>query len=166
MDDETFWRHFRLTREQYEVLNGKLTKMGGKLNTKLGGPTRISQNIKTLISLWYMANQNSFKEFGDIFNVAQSTAHHVVIQILTAICHTAPAYIKWPSLCDKHICAGVFARWTGIENVTGAIAIDGCHIRWQRTKKHNSGYINRKGYYSMQLQGICGFFFFFIVTID
>ena len=118
-----------MTREQYEVLNGKLTKMGGKLNTELGGPTRISQNIKTLISLWYMANQNSFKEFGDIFNVAQSTAHYVVIQILTAICHTAPAYIKWPSLCDKHICAGVFARWTGIENVTGAIAIDGCHIR-------------------------------------
>ena len=118
-----------MTREQYEVLNGKLTEMGGKLNTALGGPTRISQNIKTLIFLWYMANQNSFKEFGDKFNVAQSTAHYAVIQVLTALCHMVPVYIKGPSLCDKHICAGVFARWTGIDNVTGTIAIDGCHIK-------------------------------------
>ena len=95
-----------MTREQYEVLNGKLTEMGGKLNTALGGPTRISQNIKTLIFLWYMANQNSFRELGDTFNVAQSTTHDVVIQVLTAICHMAPAYMKWPSLSQTHLC-----RW-------------------------------------------------------
>ena len=47
MDGETFRRHFRLTRQQYEVLNGKLTETGGELNTELGGPTRIPQNIKT-----------------------------------------------------------------------------------------------------------------------
>ena len=47
--------------------------------------------------------------------------------VLTAICHMTPAYVNWPSLCDKHMCAGVFARWTGIDNVIGAI--DGCHIR-------------------------------------
>ena len=57
-----------------------------------------------------MANQNSFRELGDQFNVAQS--RDVVIQVLTAICNMAPADIKLPSLCDKHICAGVFARWT------------------------------------------------------
>ena len=30
---KTLRRHLRLTREQYEVLNGKLTEMGGELNT-------------------------------------------------------------------------------------------------------------------------------------
>ena len=106
------WRHFRLTRQQYEVLNAKLTEMGPEVDTGLGGATRITQNLKTLICLWYMADQNSFRELDDKFNVAQSTAHDVIIQVLTAICHMAPAYIKWPSRCDKHICAGVFARWT------------------------------------------------------
>ena len=40
-----------------------------------------------------------------------------------------------------------------IDNITGAI--DGCNIRLQRPKKHGSDYINRKGYFSMLLQGIC-----------
>ena len=93
-----------MTCQQYEVLNGKLTETGGELNIELGGPTRIPQNFKTLIFLWYMANQNSFRELGDIFQVAQSTAHDVVIQVLTAICHTAPAYMKWPSLSQTNLC--------------------------------------------------------------
>ena len=61
--------------------------MGAEVNTGLGGATRIPQNMKTLICLWYMADQNSFRELDDKFNVAQSTARDVVIQVLTAICH-------------------------------------------------------------------------------
>ena len=153
MDDDTFQRHFRLTRQQYEDLNSRLTQMGPGVNTSIGGATRIPQDIKTLICLWYMANQNSFRELGDKFNIAQSAAHTIVIQGLSAICQIAPAFIKWPSECDKRNSARVFARWTGIDNVTGAI--DGCHIRLQRPKNHGSDYINRKGYFSMLLQGIC-----------
>ena len=37
-------------RHSSEVLNDKLTEiMGAKVNTELGGPTRITQHIKTLI---------------------------------------------------------------------------------------------------------------------
>ena len=82
MDEETFRRHFRLIRQQYEVLNGKLTEMGGELNTELGGPTRIPQNIKTFSFLWYMANQNCFRELGEKCQVAQSTAHDVVTRVV------------------------------------------------------------------------------------
>ena len=104
MDDETFRRHFRLTREQYEVLNEKLIQiMGVEVNSELGGSTRIPQTMKPLVFLWYMANQNSFREMGDKFNSAQSTAHDVVIQVLGAICQMAPSYIKWPTACEKLI---------------------------------------------------------------
>ena len=46
-----------------------------------------------------------------------------------------------------------FARSTGIANIIGAI--DGRHIRLQGPMRHASDYINRKGYYSVLLQGIC-----------
>ena len=37
-------------RHSTEVLNDKLTEiMGAEVNTELGGPTRITQHIKTLI---------------------------------------------------------------------------------------------------------------------
>ena len=130
--------------------------------------------IKTLIFLWYMANQNSFKELGDKFNVAQSTAHDVVIQVLTATCHMVPVYIKGPSLCDKHICAGVFARWTAVLmdrytqcnrcNRWLSHQVTAAKEAWSQVYGHGSDYINRKGYYSVLLHGNCGFFF--IVTID
>ena len=155
MDGETFRRHFRLTRQQYEVLNGKLTETGGELNSELGGLTRMPQNFKTLIFLWYMANQNSFRELGDIFHVAQSTAHNCDMSHGTSLHEMAK------SVTNKFVQV-FFARWTGIDNVPGAI--DGCHIRLQRPKRHGSDY--RKCYYSLPLQSICGYFFVFIVTID
>ena len=36
-------------------------------------------------------------------------------------------------------CAGVFARWTGIDNVIGVI--DRCHIRLHQPKRHGSDYV-------------------------
>ena len=62
----------------------------------------------------------------------------MVMHVLAAICHMVPAYIKWPSICHKHICAGIFARWTGIDNLIGAI--DGCQMspkQWCLTKNEN-----------------------------
>ena len=101
MDDETLrWHNSRLTQEQYEVLNDKLTEiMGAEMNTELGGPTRIPEHIRTLMFFLYMANQNSFRELDDIFTLHKSTAYDVVIQVLAAICHMALSYIKWPNLC-------------------------------------------------------------------
>ena len=145
MDDETFRKYFRLTRQQYEVLNDKLTETGGELNSELGCPARIPQNIKTPIFLWYMANQNSLRELGEKCQVAQSTAHDVVMVVTSGY-------------------SGQRGMATATDNVIGAI--DGCHIRLQRPKKNASDYINRKCYYSKLLQGICGFFFVLIVTID
>ena len=78
-----------------------------------------------------------------------STARYVVIHVFRAMCHMAPSYIKWPSICEKQISAGVFARSTGIANIIGAI--DGRHIRLQGPMRHASDYINRKGYYSVLL---------------
>ena len=62
MDDETLrWHNSRMTQEQYEVLNDKLTEiMGAEMNTELGGPTRIPEHIRTLMFFLYMANQNSW----------------------------------------------------------------------------------------------------------
>lgn len=47
-----------------------------------------------------------------------------------------------------------FKRKSGIDNVIGAI--DGCHLQIKKPRgKHSHVYYNRKGYYSILLQGIC-----------
>ena len=80
MDDGTFQSHFRLTRPQFEVLNHQLGLLGMAASPEeLGGQARVPLEIKTAMFLWYMANQNSFRELGDRFNVSRSTAHDIVV---------------------------------------------------------------------------------------
>ena len=69
------------------------------------------------------------------------------------MCHISPQYIRWPNQCEKQASTVIFRRLSKQDDVIGAI--DGCHIRIQRQQRRGLDYLNRKGYYSMLLQGIC-----------
>ena len=154
MDDVTLQRHIRLTRKQFEDLTVQLGGMGLEPSPiELGGSTRIRLEVKVLMFLWYMGNQNSFREISDKFNVSQGTAHETIISVLDMICQLSAQYIKWPNRCERQVSAAVFSRRCGMDRIIGAI--DGCHIRIIRPRRHGVDYLNRKGYYSMLLQGIC-----------
>ncbi len=81
MDDSTFRRHLRLTRLQFGQLNSKLLELYRNCAASRNdeGQKKVTMEMKTAMFLWYMANQNSFQEIGDKFNVAQSTAHGIVV---------------------------------------------------------------------------------------
>lgn len=51
---------------------------------------------KVLMFLWYMANQNSFREISDQFDVSQSSAHRIILEVLNTI-----STIFWPNACEK-----------------------------------------------------------------
>ena len=154
MDDRTFKRHLRLTRQQFDVLNEKLGELGmSETGMEKGGRKRIPLEHKTLMFLWYMANTNSFREIGDKFNVCEAAAHCTINTALEKVCEISPQYICWPDDGEKMNSVGVFNRKCRQNGVIGAI--DGCHIRIQRPPERGIDYINRKTYYSVLLQGIC-----------
>ncbi len=154
MDNRTFQRHMRLTRQQFERFVSDLEQGGMALPVdQRGGPQRVPVVCKALAFLWYMGNQNSFREISDKFLIAQSTAHDCIIEVLGHVCQFASRYIKWPNRCEKNISSGVFSRITHKDRLIGAI--DGCHIRIQRPRKRGLDYMNRKGFYSILLQGTC-----------
>ena len=154
MDYRTFKRHLRLTRHQFETLNRKLGELGmQETPAAMGGLARIPLENKTLMFLWYMANTNSFREVADKFNVADSTAHRIINLALEKVCDLSNEYIKWPHHDAKVNSAWVFDRICRQVGIIGAI--DGCHIKIQRPVKRGLDYMDRKGYYSVLLQGIC-----------
>ncbi|KAJ8409929.1 hypothetical protein AAFF_G00209700 [Aldrovandia affinis] len=79
--------------------------------------------------LWYLANQNSFRELSDKFDVSQGAAHKVIVEVLDLTCLLASSFITWPTHCEKRTNAVLFRRACGIDGIVGAI--DGCHIRIQ-----------------------------------
>jgi hypothetical protein len=56
-------------------------------------------------------------------------------------------------MAEMQTSSGIFRRICSIDRVIGAI--DGCHLRIKQPVRHGVDYINRKGYFSMLLQGIC-----------
>ena len=107
---------------------------------------------KVLMFLWYMANQNSYREISDKFNASQSATHGAILQVLTIMSGIGTNFVSWPRGCEKRMSSAIFQRISGLDGVIGAI--DGCHIRVQRPPIRGGDYINRKSYYSVLLQGI------------
>uniref|UniRef100_A0A3B3TB02 DDE Tnp4 domain-containing protein n=1 Tax=Paramormyrops kingsleyae TaxID=1676925 RepID=A0A3B3TB02_9TELE len=122
----------------------------GYLLTKLqeNGLSREHSHGKTK----YMANQNSFRELSDKFNLSVSSAHRTVLQVLTILSRIGPTFISWPNGCEKGASAAAFQRTCGLAGVIGAI--DGCHIQIQKPAIRGVDYMNRKGFCSVLLQGI------------
>ncbi|KAK0135645.1 putative nuclease HARBI1 [Merluccius polli] len=110
------------------------------------------RHLRVSIFLWYLANQNSFRELSDKFDVSQSSAHRCVVEVLQTLCTMVPTFINWFTECEKLSVSAAFRAMCGIENIIGAI--DGCHIKLQRPPVRGGDYLNRKGYYSIVLQGI------------
>ena len=81
-NDDTFARHLRISKHQFEYLLTTLQE-NGLHSEHTQGRTPVPDDKKLLMFLWYMANQNSFREISDKFDVSQSAAHGVIRQVLT-----------------------------------------------------------------------------------
>ena len=154
MDNFTLQRHIRFDLAQFSTFVGYLIEMGhDETDLSFGGKPRISIQKKGLVFLWYMANNNSFREMSDKFNITQSSVYRIIKRILNDITYISSKYIKWPTPQQKLYNARKFLNKSGQRNVIGVI--DGCHIKIQKPSTHGDNYLNRKGYFSLLLQGVC-----------
>lgn len=62
----------------------------------------------------------------------------------------AQSMLRLPSVLEYTIS---FQKISGYPGVIGAV--DGCHIQISKPAEYANSYINRHGYYSINLQGIC-----------
>ena len=74
--------------------------------------------------------------------------HDIILKVLIKVCNMAGEYITRPTDAEKQISAVVFQRTSSRHRLIGAIRI-------LRPRYHGIDYTNRKGYYSVLLQGIC-----------
>ena len=92
----------RLTRGQFETLNQPLGETGlSAAQGELDGAERIAPATKTALFLWYMANQISYRELSDKFDISISRAHDIVSKVLIKVCDMAGEYITWPIDAEK-----------------------------------------------------------------
>jgi len=148
MNDSTFQSHLQLLCliQQYVDIQP---------NIAWGGRPKIPLRRKLLMTLSYVANQNSFRELADRFCMTRSCAHGIVIEMIGYINRLTPLFLNHWTSVEKQDNANRFHSISGLQNIIGAI--DGCHIRISRPRNHGDDYMNRKGYYSILLQGTCDY---------
>ena len=62
-------------------------------------------------------------------------------------------FIKWPTGAELVVNKNAFYRRGRFPCVIGCV--DGTHIRIQAPKDHENAYVNRKGFHSINVQGMC-----------
>ncbi|XP_066592786.1 putative nuclease HARBI1 [Prorops nasuta] len=144
-----FKSHFRLFRTTFETV---LEKIGLCIVSRTGHP-KVNPDKQLAMTLWVLGNQEVYRSVADRFGVSKATLWDCVFNVAFVLQNHVKEYIKWPE--QQQIFRNQY-KFMAIDNFPGVVgAIDGCHIPISAPSDNPNSYINRKGFYSMVLQGIC-----------
>ncbi|XP_018305733.1 putative nuclease HARBI1 [Mycetomoellerius zeteki] len=154
--DREFQRHFRLKRSTFDQLNTMYSNSEIFNSLKEHGGWEVISSDRQLLSfLWYAGNKCVIRDVASRFNVAESTFHSIVSNVIKYLNNIAPNIIKMPDTEErKRLVAHEFENICGFPGVLGCI--DGTYIKIRTpAKKIKSTYVNRHDYPSLTLQAVC-----------
>lgn len=91
-----FKSHFRLDRSTFAILLVVLHRNMNLPNEFRGKPA-IPVEKQALVTLWYLANQETMRSIADRFDIAKSSVHNVIISVCYVLSQLKSEYIKWPN---------------------------------------------------------------------
>ena len=119
-------------------------------HTRRGLPLSPMQQV--LMALRFYATGSYERVIGDLFGVTVSTACTVIHKVSREIAKRKSEFISFPG--DVHEVKRKFYDIAGFPWVVGAI--DCCHVRTIcPDREHAMAFVNRKQYYSINVQAIC-----------
>lgn len=151
--DSTFRQHFRMKPDVFEALCGELYSMDQPIHGP--GRARILIEKQLMITLWYLGNPECMRSIADRFGICIASTTRVVSRTCDLLMqlNRTHRFIRWPTTEEA---AGTAAYYEGKTRLKGVIgSIDGSHIRIRSPVHSPNSYINRKGFHSVLLQGIC-----------
>ncbi|XP_034945557.1 putative nuclease HARBI1 [Chelonus insularis] len=149
-NEKQFRKHFRLRRSTLYQLIERFEQTNFFQNLPIGG---ITHERALLMTVWYLANIETFREISNLFDFAPSDSHRVLLCSLDFLISLSEEYIRWPETAADKI--EVSRKFSDLQNITQIIgAIDGCHVRIRRPVHHQEDYYNRKRYHSIILQAV------------
>ena len=158
-DDGRFYESFRMTRDTFSLLCLQLRDHIAKKNTNMR--KAISVEKRVAITLFRLAKNADLGAISNLFGVGISTVCTIYLEVCRAICKVLiPLYVKAPSAADtRKIMDGFEQKW-GFPQCGGAI--DGSHIQITSPSAYCTDYHNRKGWYSVVLQGLVDYKYKFL----
>jgi hypothetical protein len=150
-EEVSFKASFRMTRQSFHTLHALLQPHIEMQQTHLR-PT-IPSKHRLAIFVYHIAQGDGYTSLSNQFGFGKSTVSVIIRQVSRAIVeHLMKQYIRFPNV-DEAFRSMEF--WRTKNKIPGVVAcIDGSHIPIIQPAHSAAAYCNRKGFYSINMQGI------------
>ena len=150
-NEREFKGRMHMNVSTYEYLCNTLAPDLHREDTRLR--LAIPVQVKVAVSITRLASGNSMQCIADLYRIGLSSSQLVVSQFCSAVkTHLLRKFIKCPTPAIMERYTQEFQELHGIPYVVGAV--DGSHIPIVASRLHAADYYNRKGFYSILLQGV------------
>ena len=151
----SWWKeNLRMSHSTFTIVCNELRPHIARQSTHLRETISVEQRVAVII--WKLASNIEYRTLAGMFGIGRSTACEIVNdtakQIVT---HLLPKYVKIPNGDRLREIVEGFELILGFPQAVGAI--DGTHIPIIRPQYSSADYYNRKGFYSIIMQGLVDF---------
>lgn len=115
---------------------------------------RVVEPVSKLLSvIWLLATEESYRSVADRFGMSKGSLHFHMLVIVEVLASNITNFVTWPTTAQMEIMALENQQHHGFPGCFGYV--DGSHIPIKGRRENRESYINRMGYSSVLLQGVC-----------
>jgi hypothetical protein len=156
-NDELWYANFRVTKETFTFILGKIEQDIHHKNTHLR--EAVSAKRRLAITLHFLASTAKYRTVGNLFGVSRSFVCKCIQEVCCAIAKNLRNAISFPKGDDLlQVTQGYEDAW-GFPMCVGAI--DRTHIAILAPSENHTDYVNRKGFHSILMHALvdCNYLF-------
>ncbi|XP_012725848.3 putative nuclease HARBI1 [Fundulus heteroclitus] len=143
--------NFRMSYSTFQWLCESLRPYISKAETRMQQPIPVEQKVGAV--LWFLGTTSDYRTIAHLFGISRASLCNFVKDVCEAICnHLTPQFVKLPTDREATNIMESFKEKWGYPTCIGAI--DGLHIPIVAPKESRVDYFNRKGWYSINMQGL------------
>jgi len=150
-EEDDWTSNFRLSQRTFDFLCQELEPYLAREDTRFRQAINVRKRVA--VALWRLATNADYRTIGHLFGISKGSVCVIVdefCRIMTEI--MLPRYIKIPTGEDLDKVIETFNQKWGFPQCAGAV--DGSHIPIKAPTTFHADYYNRKGWYSIILQGV------------
>lgn len=145
-------------RARYRFLRESILFITNLVGSDISRNTRWNHALRPLhqvfISLRFYASGSFLQVIDNTLGVDKSTVSRVITYVSRALIVKQPRFIKWRSTNNE--CATIKNEFYLRSRFPCVIrSVDGTRVRLQAPSQHENNYVNRKGFHSINVQGVC-----------
>ncbi|XP_057655013.1 uncharacterized protein LOC130893152 [Diorhabda carinulata] len=151
LNEYDFKCHFRVSKTTYEKVL-ELLYYGFNSDHK-GGREKITPEKATFILLWYLGNQETFKQMSERFKNTMSSIHGVIQRAIKKLNSLMQEQILWPSSAENPNISQLFETISNLKGCIGVLGVS--YIKIPKPKEDVANfYMCAQNYPCLALQGV------------